>query len=136
MFVEELQSDPAEWLSKGGEFVDPTISLKDVPELQGIYGKLGRSAVDRAAAADLDFVSIPNADRIGSVRSAKQQPFFEQLYDRTLDKELYQPLSKAGVPIQRINGWNMMDLSNPELRAAIREGKILDYKRGGLAQLR
>jgi hypothetical protein len=123
VFAEELQSDPLEHLSN-----QPS-------ELEGIYGKLGRLLIDRSAEAGAPSVSFPDANRIASVRSGAQLPFFRDVYDKQLRKQLYDPLAKRGVPLRQENGWTTMDLPEGILEAIKNQG-LLNYKRGGLAQLK
>ena len=118
VYLEELQSDPLEQLS-----------TKDVPELQDIYGKLGRMAIDRSAAGDATSVMFPTGNRIGDVRPKKQLPFYQDVYDKQLDKQLYQPLQNKGVPLTQGNGWTNIELT-PALKEAIDNG-LLNYNKGG-----
>lgn len=123
MILDEIQSDPLEMLGSKH------------PAMQGIYGQLGRMALDRAAEAGLNQVLIPDAKRIASVRDQRQLPFFESVYDKALGKELYAPLSARGVPVRYDNGWWSLSLDD-RIREAIRQNEgILNYKRGGLAQV-
>ena len=88
----------------------------------------------RSAEAGAPSVSFPSAERIASVRSKQQLPFFRDVYDKQLSKQLYDPLAKRGVPLRQENGWTTMDLPEGILEAIKRQG-LLNYKRGGLAQL-
>lgn len=121
VFAEELQSDPLEAF--------PTLA-----PLQDIYGKLGRMLIDRSAEAGAPGVAFPSAERIASVRDSKQMPFFKDVYDKQLGKQLYSPLQQRGIPFSQEDGWMNMELT-PELTEAIKGGKVLDYRRGGLAHL-
>jgi len=130
MVVDELQSDLEEAVNHGATDVA-------IPELDRVYGKLGRMLLDRSAEAGVDAVLFPSAKRIASVRGP-QSPlkFYEQIYDKQLPKELFEPLSASGVPVRMQDGWTRVELP-PEVRRAIRESSgILNYKRGGLAQMR
>lgn len=129
MVLDELQSDTTRLGSLGDLDVN-------VPGLDRVYGKLGRMALDRGAEAQLDAVLFPSAGRIASARGAQSpRKFYDQIYDRQLPKDLFEPLSARGVPIRMQDGWARVEL--PEnVRRAIRESTgILNYKRGGLAQL-
>jgi hypothetical protein len=55
----------------------------------------------------------------------------QDIYDRTLGKELFTPLQDAGVPLYSFEGWTTVEM--PEaLREAIRSGKgPLQRKTGG-----
>lgn len=129
VYAEELQSDPLEWIGKYGE----QEAVSQPSELDGIYGKLGRMLIDRSAEARALSVSFPDANRIGSVRNSGQMPFFRDVYDKRLVKELYAPLAKRGVPFRTENGWTTMELPEGVLEA-IRKDRLLDYKRGGLVR--
>jgi hypothetical protein len=121
VFAEELQSDPLE------EF-----GLPGNAGLNDIYGKLGRMLIDRSAEARAPSVSFPDANRIASVRNASQLPFFQDVYNKQLGKQLYDPLAKRGVPLRQENGWTTMDL--PEgILDAISKG-LLNYRRGGVVR--
>ena len=122
VFAEELQSDPLE-----------VADAAQLPELSGIYGKLGRMLIDRSAEAGAPSVSFPSAERIASVRNKSQLPFFKSVYDKDLDKQLYRPLQERGVSLTQDDGWTTMGLP-PDLVEAIRGGKLLDYKQGGPVQ--
>jgi len=124
MNLDEIQSDPLHALGEGA-----------LPELQGIYGKLGRSVLDRAAAANIPFVNIPTGAGIASVRDPSKRSFYNKLYDTTLNKELYEPLQDQGVKVNRSTGWNNIELT-PELMEEIKKGNLLNYKNGGLARCR
>jgi hypothetical protein len=117
VYVEELQSDALE-------------GMPNHPALEGIYGKLGRMLVDRSAEAGAPSISFPDANRIASVRDFRQLPFFQDVYDKQLSKQFYDPLSKRGVPLRQENGWTTMDLPEGVLNAIKNEG-LLNYKRGG-----
>lgn len=120
VMLEELQSDS---LRKLGS--------KD-PRVQGVYGNLGRMAMDRSAAAGATELLIPDGARIGEVRDASKLPFYQDLYDKTLGKELYQPMAERGVPVDYDNGFWRIGLPQ-RIRDAIQSNSgILDYKRGGL----
>lgn len=120
VFAEELQSDPLE-------------DIPNLPALEGIYGKLGRMLIDRSAEARAPSVSFPDANRIASVRNQDQLPFFQDVYNKRLGKELYDPLAKRGVPLRQENGWTTMDLPEGVLNAIKNDG-LLNYKRGGLVR--
>lgn len=122
VFAEELQSDPIEEFGA------------DNPALTDIYGKLGRMLIDRSAEAGAPGVAFPSAERIASVRDSKQMPFFKDVYDKQLGKQLYSPLQQRGIPFSQEDGWMNMELT-PELTEAIKGGKVLDYRHGGLAHL-
>ena len=122
ILLEELQSDPLEHLT----------NAKDIPQLSNIYGLLGRMAVDRAAQAGVPGVMIPDARRIASVRSQRQLPFFSEVYDKQLPKQLYDPLSAKGFDISYDNGFYNIGIP-PHLAAALKRGDLgpLNYARGG-----
>lgn len=120
VYAEELQSDLLE-------------DLPNLPALEGIYGKLGRMLIDRSAEAGAPSVSFPDANRIASVRNQTQLPFFRDVYDKQLSKQLYDPLAKRGVPLRQENGWTTMDLPEGVLNAIKNDG-LLNYKRGGLVR--
>lgn len=122
MLIEEIQSDPIEQL--GEKF----------PGMENVYGKLGGMIMDRAAAADVPLVMVPDAKRIASVRGGDPSGFMQKLYDKELSKVLYDPLQELGVPVYSDNGWMNIELS-PQMRERIRSGNVLNYKRGGLACL-
>lgn len=122
MLLHEIQSDPLEVLGATH------------PAMQNIYGKLGNMAVDRAAAADMRRVIVPDGKRITSVRDPRHAKFYEKLYDDTLRKNLYDPLHAQGLKITSHNGHNIIHLSQP-LREDILKGNVLRYKKGGLAQM-
>ena len=119
VFAEEMQSDPLE-----------IANAAQMPELSGVYGKLGRMLLDRSAEAGAPSVSFPSAERIAAVRSKQQLPFFKSVYDKDLDKQLYRPLQAKGVPLVQDWGWTTVELP-PDLVEAIKGGKLLDYKQGG-----
>lgn len=122
MLLDEIQSDPLEHLH----------NAKDIPQLSNIYGLLGRMAVDRAAQAGVPRVMIPDAKRIASVRNQRQLPFFQDVYDKALPRQLYDPLSAKGFGITYDNGFYNIGIP-PHLAAAIKRGELgpLDYARGG-----
>lgn len=122
ILLEELQSDPLEELG----------NANGVPQLSNIYGLLGRMAVDRAAQAGVPRVMIPDAKRIASVRSQRQLPFFQDVYDKAMPKQLYDPLSAKGFDISYDNGFYNIGIP-PHLAAAIKRGESgpLNYARGG-----
>ena len=122
MLLHEIQSDPLEVLGATH------------PAMQNIYGKLGSMAVDRAAAAGMRRVIVPDGKRITSVRDPRHAKFYEKLYDDTLRKNLYDPLHAQGLKITSHNGHNIIHLSQP-LREDILKGNVLRYKKGGLAQM-
>lgn len=122
MFLHELQSDPLEVLGATH------------PAMQNIYGKLGNMAVDRAAAAGMSSLAIPNGERIARMRPPQHEAFYKKLYDDTLNKSLYDPLRNQGLRVSQDAGFNFIDL--PEAaREAILRGDVLRYRRGGLAQM-
>lgn len=123
MLLHEIQSDPLEVLGATH------------PAMQNIYGKLGNMAVDRAAAAGMRRVIVPDGRRITSVRDPRHAKFYEKLYDDTLRKNLYDPLHAQGLKISSHNGHNIIHLSQP-LREDILKGNVLRYKKGGLVQMR
>lgn len=123
MLIEEIQSDPVEQL--GDKY----------PGMENIYGKLGNMIIDRAAAADVPIVMVPDAKRIASVRGGDKSGFMEKLYNRELGKVLYDPLQELGVPVYSDDGWMNIELS-PQFRERVRKGDVLQYKHGGLACLR
>jgi hypothetical protein len=119
LLIDEIQSDPLEFLGSKH------------PSMQNIYGKLGNMIVDRAAAANIPLVSVPDAARIASVRDSDDMAFFRKLYNKEMDKALYTPLSLQGLRVNKDDGWFNIEL--PEAaREAIRRGELLRYKRGGL----
>lgn len=122
ILLEELQSDSLEELG----------NANGVPQLSNIYGLLGRMAVDRAAQAGVPRVMIPDAKRIASVRSQRQLPFFQDVYDKAMPKQLYDPLSAKGFEISYDNGFYNIGIP-PHLAAAIKRGESgpLNYARGG-----
>lgn len=122
MSIDEIQSDLLEHLR----------NAKDIPQLSNIYGLLGRMAVDRAAQAGVPRVMIPDAKRIASVRNQRQLPFFQDVYDKQLPKQLYDPLSAKGFDITYDNGFYNVGIP-PHLAAAIKRGESgpLNYARGG-----
>ena len=122
MLLHEVQSDPLEVLGATH------------PAMQNIYGKLGNMAVDRAAAAGINELIIPNGKRITAVRDPRHAKFYEKLYDDTLRKNLYDPLHAQGLRITSGGGYNTLHLP-AAAREDILSGKILRYKKGGLAQM-
>jgi hypothetical protein len=86
--------------------------------------------LERSAHANVPLVQFPSASRIGAVRGG-EKPFMQDIYDRTLGKELFTPLQDAGVPLYSGEGWTTVEM--PEaLREAIRSGKgPLQRKTGG-----
>lgn len=130
MYLEELQSDPLEYYTKAG--------LDLPPELQGVYGKLGKMMVDRAAnTPGISTLSFPTAERIAAARPSTEGSLkaFQSIYDRQIPKQVLNPLAKAGLPIEHTNGW--YDVELPEAaKEMIRAGKspMTQYRQGGLAQ--
>lgn len=121
MLIEEIQSDPVEQLGE------------KYPGMENIYGKLSGMIMDRAAAADVPIVQIPDAKRIASVRGGDRSGFISKLYDKELDSVLYSPLQELGIPVYSNDGWMNIELS-PQMRKRILEGGLLQYKRGGLVK--
>lgn len=127
--VEEIQSDPLEYYAKAG--------LDLPPELQGVYGKLGKMMVDRTAnAPGISTLSFPTAERIAAARPPTEGSLkaFQSIYDRQTAKQVLDPLAKAGLPIEHTNGW--YDVEFPEAaKEMIRAGKspATQYRQGGLA---
>lgn len=75
---------------------------------------------------------IPDAKRIASVRDQRQLPFFRDVYDKAMPKQLYDPLSAKGFDISYDNGFYNIGIP-PHLAAAIKRGESgpLNYARGG-----
>lgn len=123
VMLEEIQSDPLE-------------QIGNMPVMQGIYGRLGRMALDRSAEAGATELLIPDAMRIASVRDQSKLPFYQKVYDKSLGKELYSPMAERGMPVSYDNGFWRLGLTE-QIRNAIKDKSgILDFKCGGLAQMR
>lgn len=120
VFLEELQSDPLEALGQGAH-----------PEFNNIYGLLGRMVIDRAAEGGAGRVWFPGGARIGDVRPPKYQSFYNDVYDRQLDKQLFGPLASQGLKPVASDGWTYFDL--PEDLRTMLERDPLGYSAGGLA---
>lgn len=88
VLIEELQSDPVETFAKD-------------PRLADIHPTLAKYALERAARSNAKSIMFPSAEAIGSVRDAKSQNFYDDIYDTQLNKKFFGPLHEAGVPIKQ-----------------------------------
>ena len=95
VFIEELQSDPLQLLSKlqAQGKVDPNIPVPAI--LQNIYPNLAKAALQRSAQMGASTFNIVTPEAAALAREEKHvSPFLQKIYGNILQKQFYNPLEK------------------------------------------